>query len=58
MSENGVLIPKGTTSNSGTTNLKNIEVISEILKGEVFFDYKQIVSDERMLIINKILELF
>lgn len=35
-----------------------MEVISDALKAEVFFDYKQIIGDERMILINKIIELF
>ena len=35
-----------------------VEIISESLKGEVFFDYKQVISDDKMLLINRIIELF
>lgn len=59
MSDNGVLIPKTSwTSHTGNSDLKGMEVISESLRGELFFDYKQIIADENMLLINKIIELF
>ena len=35
-----------------------MEVISDTLRWEVFFDYKQIIDDEKMTLINKIHELF
>lgn len=58
MSDNGVLIPKLPGSWTGTAELINMEIVSESLKWEVFFDYKQVVTDERMLLVNKIIELF
>ncbi len=58
MSENGVLIPKTTQSWGTGTELKQMEIISESLKGEVFFDYKQVISDEKMLLITRIMEIF
>ncbi len=60
MSNNWVLIPRipWTWTETEKTWLKLLEVISETLKWEVFFEYKQIINDERMLVINKIIELF
>lgn len=58
MSGNGVLIPKSPGTWSGGVELMPFETISESLRGEVFFDYKQIIEDEQMLIIGKIIELF
>ena len=58
MSDNGVLIPKISNTGTWSTALKPIEIISESLKGEVFFDYKQVITDDKMLLINRIIELF
>ena len=58
MSENGVLIPKTSKSASGTIQGKKFEIISEALKWEVFLDYKQVIPDEKMILINKIVEIF
>lgn len=58
MSDNGVLIPKISWTSSWAIWLKQMEVVSEALKAEVFFDYKQIIWDDRMILINKIVELF
>lgn len=58
MSNNGVLIPKLPNTASGTLSTTPVEIISVSLRGEVFFDYKQVISDERMLIMNRIIEIF
>lgn len=58
MSDNGVLIPRISRAGTWSTTLRPIEIVSEALKGEVFFDYKQVIPDDRMLLINRIIELF
>jgi hypothetical protein len=55
MTNNGVLIPESATH---TGQLDKIEVISENLRNELFLDYKQIIPDDKMLIITKIVSLF
>lgn len=57
MSDNWVLLPI-TSEAPDTSEMKQLEIISEELKAEVFFDYKQVIDDERMLLINKIIEIF
>lgn len=58
MSNNGVLIPKISSTWSGSAWTIMMEVVSDTLRWEVFFDYKQIIDDEKMTLINKIYELF
>lgn len=58
MSSNGVLIPRTPSSWTGSNSLLQFEIISESLRGEVFFDYKQVIEDEQMLLVGKIIELF
>jgi hypothetical protein len=55
MTNNGVLIPESTAH---TGQVEKIEVISENLRNELFLDYKQIIPDDKMLIITKIISLF
>lgn len=35
-----------------------LEIISDTLSNEVFFDYKQVIDDTRMMLISRILEIF
>ncbi len=55
MSENGVLVPDSVISSWSTDT---IEINSEILRSEPFLDYKQVIPDDKILIIGKILSLF
>lgn len=55
LSENGVLVPESAVS-SGSTD--TIEISSEALKSEIFLNYKQVLSDQKMLLIGKVLGLF
>lgn len=55
MTDNGVLIPGSKTASWG---LQKMEIISESLRAELFLDYKQVIPDQKMLIINAIINLF
>lgn len=55
LSENGVLVPESAV-NSGSTD--TIEIGSEVLKSEIFLNYKQVLSDEKMIYIGKVLQIF
>ncbi len=57
LSENGVLIPNTKFSGSGTM-IKDFEIISDMLKGELFLDYKQVLDDSLMKTIQNTVTLF
>lgn len=55
MSENGVLVPDSALWTGATDTL---EIYSEALKSETFLNYKQVLSDEKMLLIRQVYDLF
>lgn len=55
MSENWVLVPESAISTWATDT---IEINSEYLRAEPFLDYKQVLSDDTIFIIGKVLSLF